>query len=697
MGVYFQQQSEHSECGLACATMIIDFYEKKTNLAEMREKYGVPNGGYNLAQIQSVLLDANITTKAIRIESSNVSIIKGPFIAFWKNKHFIVVEKINKKNILIADPARGKKKVSYSEFDKFFSGVILYVISEVHRKHKVPQINPFFKLLVKNNRNLFLKTFLIFLFAQCINIYIPYVIKTIIDGSKKDFNAIVLVVTVLIVMYILVNFIRTRLITLLQTATDKDMLRKTIKKLLDLPYSYFVNRSKGELIYRINSNSYIRQILIDQVISTIVNLSFSIFYLIAMWTISKILTLITIGITFIIVIFSYFNAKVINKITQNEMVVLTSSQELVNEMINNIFTIKATNSQENMYDKWEKSFDKQIFYEKEKAKYNSILANIPQTIQTFYAVIIYTVGFLLILNHMSTIGTVVAFSTIGAYFLTPITAIMGSYSQFRTVKVYLDRLLDIMQSKDESAFLGNEKLLNFSGGVDIENLVYRYSSFSKNALKGISLHIKPKEKIAIVGASGSGKSTLLKAVSGLYQSTTGNVFYGHQNVKDIDVHELRKNVGVVLQENVLFNGSFRDNITMGRKLDDARIMKAIKNVGLYEMISSFPLGLDTQISEMGQNMSGGQRQKVSIARTIVASPKIIFLDEPTSSLDNISEQNVMNCLFKMDTTLIVVAHRLATIQKFNRIIVMSDGHVVGIGTHQELLNNNRYYNELYND
>lgn len=213
--------------------------------------------------------------------------------------------------------------------------------------------------------------------------------------------------------------------------------------------------------------------------------------------------------------------------------------------------------------------------------------------------------------------------------------------------------------------------------------------------QNITLRIKPNEKVTIVGASGSGKSTLLKLAACLYETTSGNIYYDNHNVKDLNIHKLREKIGIVLQENALFNGTFRENITIGRDFSKEDILKNIQATNLMDLLTSFPLGLETNISESGQNLSGGQRQKISIARTIISNPKVIFLDEPTSTLDNDSEKIVMKHLFNMEATLVVVAHRLSTIQNFDKIVVMDQGKIVEIGTHEELLQKDSHYENLY--
>lgn len=699
MRIRFQQQFEHSECGLACASMLIDFFVKKIKLSSLRKQYGVPNGGYNLKQIQTVLYEHGIKSKAVKINFESIDALPKPFIAYWNFKHFIIVEKITSKFIFIVDPSLGKQKISYREFKEKFSEVALYVVNDTHRKFEIPKLNLTILKNINKNKGVLIKTLFISLIMQCLSLIIPYLIQFIIDGRAinlmQGIFPVFLLICLIIIAYFLSNMARTRIITTLQTSFDKEFLSMTIRQLLDLPYSYFLNRSKGELVYRINSNSYIRQILIDQVIGLIIDIFFFFLYLIVMFLYNKILCAFTLLVAIILCIFSYINSNINRKISQNEIVALTKSQDIINEIVNNIFTIKSTNSQNNMYSKWKKNFDNQIIMEKEKSKYASIFFNIPQTIQAFYSLIIYFIGYLLTMQNKISLGGIIAFSVIGSSFLNPMLSIMNSYSQLLLVKIYLDRLLDILETPNETSLLGNKILSNYSGTITLNNVSYKYSRFSEEAVSNITLKIEANEKIAIVGASGSGKSTILKLAACLYKSTSGDIYYDTHNIKEINIHKLREEIGVVLQENILFNGTFRENITMGRTFSTEEILESINAINLNDLIDTFPLGLETIISEGGQNLSGGERQKISIARTIISNPKVIFLDEPTSALDNDSEKAVMNYLFNMKSTLVVVAHRLSTIQKFDRIVVMSQGKIVEIGTHDELLKNNSYYASLY--
>lgn len=700
--IRFQQQSEHSECGLACVAMILDYLKGNVKLTKLRGCYGVPTGGYNFFQMKQILSEYNIESKAIKANTQDLVLLPTPFVVFWNNNHFVIVENIKGDYFKIIDPAFGKQKYGYDDFNKSYSGFALYITTSNIRKksHTFKKINNDLFYCLKNVKRELLGVALFSFLMQIFSILLPALMKKIID-EKVDIYindgiwCILLFFLILVVLYFLTNMGRTRLIAQLQTVFDKNLLSLTIKYLLGLPYSYFTNRSRGEIIYRINSNSYIRQILVDNVIGSVIDVLFFFVYLIALFYFNYYLAIVTIVLAFIIILFSVINARINQIMTQKELIASTKTQGVTSELVNNIFTVKATNTQHKFFSKWNENFNEQIDIEVKKSKYSSIFLNIPQTIQAFYSLIIIFIGYILIINNKTTIGGVIAFNSIGVTFLTPLMSIINAYSQILVVRVYIERLLDILETPSEESMFGKKRLDIMQGKIELDHVFFKYSKFSTATLSDVSLTIRPREKVAIVGPSGSGKSTLLHVISGLYKITEGTIKYDNSDINDLDIQELRKHLGIVLQNHNVFNGTVKENITMERRYSDNDILKAISLTGLNDVIDDLPIGLNTHISENGNNLSGGQSQKLSLARTIIANPTVLLLDEPTSSLDNISELKIMSNLFNMEATVVVVAHRLSTIENFDKIIVLNHGTIVGMGTHEQLISTNELYRNLY--
>lgn len=699
--IRFQQQSEHSECGLACVAMLIDYFKGNTKLVKLRDYYGVPTGGYNFFQMKQILEEYNLESKAIKSSIQDLVLLPTPFVVFWNNNHFVIVESIKGDSFKIIDPALGKQKIGYDDFSKSYSGFALYVTTpKIRRKsHIRKKINNDLISCLKNVKGELLGVVLFSLVMQIFSILLPSLMQRIIDEKVNIYIngiwSILFFFLVLILLYFLTNMGRTRLITKLQTVFDKNLLSLTIRYLLGLPYSYFTNRSRGEIIYRINSNSYIRQILVDNVIGSVVDLLFFFVYLIALFYFNYYLAIVTIVLAFIIILFSVINARINQIMAQKELIASTKTQGVTSELVNNIFTVKATNTQQKFFNKWNDNFNEQIDIEIKKSKYSSIFLNIPQTIQAFYSLIIIFIGYILIINNKTTIGGVIAFNSIGVTFLTPLMSIINAYSQLLVVRVYLERLLDILETPSEKSMFGKNKIDKIRGKIELNHVSFKYSRFSDETLADISLTIHPKEKVAIVGPSGSGKSTLLHVISGLYKTTSGTIKYDNLDINDLDIQELRKHLGIVLQNHNVFNGTIKENITMERGYSDNDVLRTLSLTGLNDLIAELPIGLNTHISEDGNNLSGGQSQKLSLARTIIANPAVLLLDEPTSSLDNISETKIMRNLFNMESTVVVVAHRLSTIGNFDKIIVLNHGVIVGQGTHEQLMASNELYQNLY--
>ncbi len=519
---------------------------------------------------------------------------------------------------------------------------------------------------------------------------IPYFIRSIIDNTpvwkEQGYSVLVLTLIMISLLYFGTNHIKIKLIAKLQTTIDRDSITIVISHLLELPYSYFTNRNKGELVYTLNSNTYVRQVLIEQVIELIINFIFAVLYLVAMFFINATLTYITLILVMLISVSIVINSVYNKKLTQNEIMSLSNSQNYVNEIINNISTIKSTASQRNIFKKWSKNFEEQLFYEVKRANYSSIFMNFSQSLQVLYTLIIYVVGIQLSQSGTElTLGSIVGFSSIGVSFISPLISILSSYNQIFSISIYVNRLLDILDTPVEAMAFGNYQIESLSGKIEVRNLSFRYSKFSSDIFKNVTFSIHEREKIAIIGESGSGKSTLLKLLSGFYKPSNGLILVDQQSMDKFDLESFRKKIGVILQEDRLFSGTLRDNITLGREISDEEIWNILLESQLDALVSNFPLGLDTIISENGNNLSGGQRQKISLIRTLISKPSIIFLDEPTSSMDVLSEKQMMDLIFKLDCTVVVVSHRISLVEKFDKILVIKDGKIEGFDSHDKLI------------
>lgn len=696
--ISYIESHEHSECGLACVAMAIDYYGIDISLTVLREKYGTPIGGYNIAQMLDILKAYGIQGKAIKnCDRESIKIIKPPFIAYWNNNHFVIIEKIGINHVKIVDPSRGKLKVTNEEFDKYFSNILIYFLSKKNKYKKKKKDKTIWYLIMNNKKAIDLSIFFSFL-LQLVSLYIPMFIQHIMDQYQKVSTNLqmIIMMPIIVILFFWFSFMKSQNIALFQKEFDKNLTSKTIAHLLDLPYKFFINRGKGELLFAVNSNQYIRSILSSQILSMFMDMIFFILYFIVMFSYSRELSIITIMLGVLLVLITFSESKIIVRKNETQLSNITDVQNITGEIINNIDTLKAVGAEHEYYNKWEESFNSQLNMEFDKAKVNSVFGNISATLQVAYSLIIYTIGIIIGENNGMSIGTIIAFNTIGASFLVPLLSLANSFFQLSILKTYINQLLDIIHSKPEN-INDSVNIRLQDGKICVENLSFKYDHFSNYVLNNINLTIEDSEKVAIVGKSGSGKSTLLLLLACMLKATSGKIYIGGCDVTDECVNKIfyRKQIGIVLQKSMLFNGTVKENIKMGRELSHEELSDAIRGADLDDIIQKLYLDEDTILSEGGSNISGGQKQRICIARAIAKHPKLILLDEPTSSLDNISEKYIMDNLFQMKSTVVVVAHRLSNIKLFHKVIVMKDGEIEAIGNHQELLCNSTTYRELY--
>ena len=366
------EQMEHSECGLACVTMICNYYSAGIELSELRDIYGVPNGGFTFFQLNEILSDQCIDSRGVNIKDINlVSQNSLPFIAFWKNNHFIVVEKIKKHKVLICDPASTKRWIKRCEFDENFSGkaILCEPNDRFMCKKGINKFKYFFKFFNKK-KYLTIIVILISLVIQGLGLFIPIITRYLTDKvysiAHIDLNDIGIILIIYFLLYYFLNMYRTMLIIKLQNIFDREVMSSLLNHILVLPYKFFINRSTGELIFRLNSNIYVKQILTQKLVTLILDIILSIAYIYLMIKFSFTLSMIIFIVTLIIALISIINTYKINKVIDFEMIHQTKVQKILSEIVNNMTTIKSLGQEKLFFSKWNDYFSDKIKYSTKK-------------------------------------------------------------------------------------------------------------------------------------------------------------------------------------------------------------------------------------------------------------------------------------------------------------------------------------------
>ena len=397
----------------------------------------------------------------------------------------------------------------------------------------------------------------------------------------------------------------------------------------------------------------------------------------------------------IIIISSFANTKRYQSLTDKELLLHSKVHRTLVELFEGMETVKSIGAEKQFYEDWEKNFGEQLKVQMSKNRATGFIGNISSATQFTLPLMIIGIGIYGISNNTLSIGELISFNAIATAFVSPIITIMGAFSSILLLRSYFGKLSEILEQNvpiEEEKEEFNEPYET----IELRNVSFQYSKFEEPILKNINLTIGKNEKVAIVGPSGSGKSTLIKILSGLYSPSQGEVLLNGKNIKHLRQTSIRKKISMVNQNPAIFNMSLKDNILMNKsQINDELFLKAVDDARVGEIIESLPMGFETQISEGGMNLSGGQMQRIAIARAIVNQPELMIMDEPTSALDNISENYIMNRVKEYDFPCVVVSHRLNTIQHFDRVIVMYQGNIVEEGSHEELMKKRGLYSYIY--
>ncbi|WP_186708984.1 ABC transporter transmembrane domain-containing protein [Euhalothece natronophila] len=704
----FVEQQSSSDCGIACLVMISRYWQKRLSINFVRRLGNVGRSGTSLSTLAKIAETLGYIAKPVRasLNALQTATEKSPWIAHWQGDHYIVVYRIRGQKVLIADPARGKYTLSRQEFLARWTGYALLLEPTEHLQ-KLPEekasLGKFFKLLL-SHQGTALQIIIASLLIQIFGVVTPLFTQIILDRVVVNSSLMMLHVFALGILCfgiaeVILSGTRNYLLSYLSNLLDLTMVTGFIRHTLKLPLNFFESRHVGDIITRVHENQKIEAFLIKNGMVAWLDILMSVVYLGLMLYYNWRLTLLVIAIIPPIILLTIVATPWLRKVSRQVFNHSAEQNSALVEMMTGVETLKMTASEQDLRWRWEDYLTEflNVRFKRQKLAVNLEVAS-------RFINIVGTTGLLwyganLVIQGQLSIGQLVAFNMLVGRVVNPILTLANIWDEWQEVLIAVERLNDIFTTRpEETSQQRGLPLPELKGEIRFEKVTFRYDADAeRNTLEGITFEAHPGETIAIVGRSGSGKTTLIKLLLGLYYPNSGQIWIDDHDLSHISLPSLRSQLGVVSQECFLFSGTIFENITLFRpEFSSEDVIEAAKLAEAHSFIQAMPLGYQTKVGERGANLSGGQRQRIAIARALLTKPKVLILDEATSSLDTESEQRFQENLKRIshDRTTFIIAHRLSTVRDANCILVLDQGLLVEKGTHQELIANKKIYYSL---
>lgn len=698
-------QMSKVECGLTCLAMMLTYYGRKTSVSELRTRFGISRDGTSALGIVKAARAFGMRVKPLSLQHAELRGKLLPAIVHWEFNHFLIVERWSPKWVYVVDPAGGRRRrLTAEEFDAGFTGIFITLEPGANFDRTSPPspvtLRTYIFQGIRQAPGTLVQILVVSIVLQIFGLLTPFLTKVIVDQILPF--KITSMMTILAVGMIflfsaqtITTLLREWLLVYLRARIDTHMMLGFFKHLLSLPYNYFQQRSSGDLLTRMASNTTIRDILSGDLIGTLLDSSMVVTYLFILLSQSlpfTILTLIIGSCQILLIVLTYHP---IRELSRQELNAQGKSQGYLAEALNGIATVKAAGAEQEIYHRWSNHFFDQLSISVRRSYFSSLASAAMSVLGTFSSIALLWVGAGQVLNGSMSVGTMMALNALAGSFLGPLTSVVGRAQQLQLVQANLERLTDITAAEPEQHQQIVQAPPKLSGHVQLEHVCFRYSSDSEDVLRSLNLTIRAGQKVAIVGRTGSGKSTLGKLLLGLYLPTSGTISYDGIPLQRMHYQQVRRQFGVVMQDAVIFSGTILENLKLNNPtMSREQAMYAAQIAAIHDDIMKMPMGYDTFVGEGGSALSGGQRQRMAIARAVAHNPVILLLDEATSSLDVLTEQRVAQHLESFACTQIIIAHRLSTIRKADLILVIERGMIVEQGSHSELLHSSGYYAQL---
>ncbi|WP_245829995.1 type I secretion system permease/ATPase [Thalassospira alkalitolerans] len=697
-----------TDSGLAALVTVLRFFNLPADAEQIRHQFGKPGAVFATDDLQLAAKRLSLKSKIVQSDWDRLAKTNLPAIAELENGSFVVLAKIDAEQgkVLLQDPVAGRAvAVEKAAFEEKWTGRLLLA---TRRAAILGQGGKFdiswFVAALSKYRRIFIEVLIASFFLQLFALISPLFFQVVIDKvlvhrGLTTLDVLVFGLLVVSVFEVLLGTLRTYIFSHTTNRVDVELGARLFRHLMSLPMGYFQARQVGQSVARVRELESIRNFITGSALTLVIDLFFTVVFFAVMWHFSPLLTMIVLGSIPFFVILAFVVTPVLRKRLDDKFQRGAENQAFLVESVTGVETLKALAVEPQMQRRWEEQLAGYVHSSFKTANLGNVAGQLTQLISKITTVLTLYFGATAVVGGDMTVGQLVAFNMLAGRVTGPILRLAQLWNDFQQARISIDRLGDILNSPTEPTYNPNRSTLNnIKGDIKFDLVTFRYRPDGPEILRRVDLSIKAGEVVGIVGSSGSGKSTLTKLVQRMYVPESGRVLIDGIDLSMVDTAWLRRQVGVVLQENILFNRSLRENIALSDPgMPMERVIEAAKLAGAHEFILSLSDGYDTKIGERGSNLSGGQRQRIAIARALVNNPRILIFDEATSALDYESEKIIQENMRRIckGRTVLIIAHRLAAVRDAHRIITVEDGQVIEDGTHDDLVRKGGRYAKLY--
>lgn len=702
-------QMEAVECGAASLAMVLGHHGRYIPLEELRIACGVSRDGSRASNLLKAARSYGLTAKGMQMDTAALADVQAPAILFWEFNHYVVYDgmgrRLGRRGVYINDPGKGRRFVPMEDFDTSFTGVVLVMEPgpDFRAGGRRPGVLGAMPARLRGTSGTMPAAVLASLLLVAVGAAVPALSRTYIDtyliGGQTSLLGVLfasmgacVVLTVLLTWLQQANLLHGRIVS--STLSSARFLRH----LLRLPVTFFSQRSPADLVQRLQSNDAVAETLARDLAAAGVDAVVVVLYAVLLYTYDPQLTAVGIGVALLNVV----AMRVVIRLRATRTAKLRAdSARLTNTAYTGlqlIETMKATGGEDGYFRKWAGQHATTLEEQQRLGVPSAWLGVVAPTLATLNSALILWIGGLRAMEGHISIGLLVAFQALVTRFTAPLTRLNGVAGRIQDFAADVARLKDVESFRADPLYARSgtgDSTRRLHGHVELENITFGYSPLDKPLLTGFSLTVGPGRQVALVGGSGSGKSTVSRLISGLYTPWEGTIRIDGQRLEDIPRGALAASVSFVDQDVFLFEGTVRDNVALwDPSIPDEAVVTALQDAALYDIVVRRPGGIHSRVEQDGRNFSGGQRQRLEIARALVRRPSILVLDEVTSALDAETEQTVIDNLRKRGCACVVIAHRLSTVRDSDEIVVLQHGTIVERGRHDALVAAGGPYAEL---